>query len=135
MARQDLTPEQALQLHRGFLQEILADVMRVMSVGVASDERLIAGLEMYWEACLSRRDKRRAVLDATMGSASEHAVEPMGKPFLMMARGELLPRRGKLADQVALHVYDEARNIAVSEALTGVRDTARRQALIALIRA
>jgi hypothetical protein len=134
MAHPDLTQEQALQLHRAFLQEILAEVMSVMSVGIASDERLIAGLEKYWEACLARRDKRRAVLDATVGSPSEHAVEPMGKPFLMMARGELLPRRGKLADQVALHVYDEARDIAVTEALTGARETARRQALAALIR-
>ncbi len=135
MTLQNLTPEQALKLHRQFLQEILADVMKVMSTGVASDERLIASLEVYWEACLARRDQRRAVLDATQGSPTEHAVEPMGKPFLMMVRAELLPRRGAAADQVALRVYDAARAIAVSEALSGTRDIAGRQELMTLIRA
>ena len=134
MAEQSLTVEQALKLHRDFLQAILAEVLAVMSTGTASDERLVAALEVYWEACLSRRDQRRAVLAATAGSPSERAVEPMGKPFLMMVRAELLPSRGTQADAIALQIYDQARDIAVCEAQTGIRDRVRRDAVLALIR-
>jgi hypothetical protein len=134
MLSSELTAEQAIKLHREFLQGILADVMRILNQGSASDERLITALDAYWEACLARREQRRAVLAATKGTQFEHAVEPMGKPFLMMVRAELMPRRGAQADQVALQVYDEARAIAVAEALSGTRDQARREKLASLIR-
>lgn len=133
MLLEELTPDQALALHRQFLQEVLAEVMHIFSSGTASDERLSRGLETYWEACLARREQRRTVMEATSGSPAEFAVEPMGKPFLMMVRAELLPRRGKASDGMALTVYDEARAIAVSEALTGQRETARRRSLIQAI--
>jgi hypothetical protein len=58
----------------------------------------------------------------------------MGKPFLMMVRAELMPRRGAHADQLALRVYDEAPAIAVAEAPSGSRDQARREKLASLIR-
>lgn len=135
MNKDVLSPDEAIKLHRGFLQEILAEVMKIMGVGAASDERLIAALEVYWEACLARRATRLAVLKATSGSQHERAVEPMGKPFLMMVRAELLPRRGNRADDVALAVYEEARKIAVDEAASGDREIVRRQNLLALIRA
>jgi hypothetical protein len=130
-----MAPEAAIAEHRRFLQEILAEVLAILDVGSASDERLIAALIAYWDACLARRDCRLAVIEATRGTAYEKSVEPMGKPFLMMVRGELLPRRGSAADAAALHVYDQARLIAVAEARTGSADPAERERLMAYIRA
>lgn len=129
-----MSTEDALTAHRVFLQEILAEVMPILSEGTASDERLMRALDVYWEACFARREIRCAVLAATRNSEFEKAVEPMGKPFLMMVRGELLPRHGARADQLALTVYDAARQIAVDEAAGGQRVTERRRVLIALIR-
>jgi hypothetical protein len=134
MTQSAVSAEEAIRMHRQFLQEILGEVMRVLDVGAASDDRLIAALEAYWQACLSRRDRRIAVIESTSGTAFEKSVEPMGKPFLMMVRAELMPRRGAAADQAALFVYDEARAIAVAEAVSGVADTQRRAQLIAFIR-
>lgn len=127
--------DDALRAHRQFLQELLDAVMPVMSVGQASDDRLLAALELYWDACFERRDVRNAVLAITRGTAAEHAVEPMGKPFLMMVRAELRPRHGARADELALAVYDLARAIAVDEAVSGERALARRRALAELVRA
>lgn len=126
--------EEALKAHRQFLQELLDAVMPMISSGQPSDERLLAALEVYWDACLARRDIRNAVLAATRGTAAEHAVEPMGKPFLMMVRAELRPRHGARADELALAVYDIARAIAVDEAASGERAVARRRALADLVR-
>ena len=134
MNKEVLTPDDALKLHRAFLQEVLGEVMKIMGVGTASDERLITSMEVYWEACLARRTTRLAVLKATAGTPVERVIEPMGKPFQVMVRAELLPRRGEQADAAASIVYDEARSIALQEALSGQRCTARRQKLIDLIR-
>lgn len=126
--------EEALKAHRQFLQELLDAVMPMISSGEPSDERLLAALEVYWDACLARRHVRNAVLAATRGTAAEQAVEPMGKPFLMMVRAELRPRHGARADELALAVYDIARAIAVDEAVSGERALARRRALAELVR-
>lgn len=134
MGDQLLLAEGALKVHRAFLQEVLAEVMPMLSTGTPGDERLIESLEVYWEACFARRETRRAVLAATRGSCVEKVVEPMGKPFQVMVRAELLPRHGADADALAQTVYDIARAIAVDEAVADARAPARRRALIKLIR-
>lgn len=135
MGNQSLTTDEALKLHRTFLQGVLGEVMPVLSVGRASGERLIAGLHAYWEACLARRELRCAVLAAARNSPIEQVIEPMGKPFEVMVRAELLPAHGARAAALAAQVYQTARAIAVDEALSGAREGERRQALIAQIRA
>lgn len=130
-----LLESEALRAHRAFLQEVLAEVMPILSSGTASDERLIMGLDAYWDACFSRRGVRRAVLAATRSSALEPVVEPMGKPFEVMVRAELMPTHGARAAALATVIYDTARAIAVDESVSGERATLRRKALIARIRA
>ncbi|MEQ1440734.1 hypothetical protein AAG565_15385 [Fontimonas sp. SYSU GA230001] len=129
-----LSIDEALQLHRRFLQEVLAEVLPVLSRGDASAERLVAGLHAYWEACLARRGMRCAVLDGVRDSPAATVVEPMGKPFEVMVRAELLPELGTPATALAAQIYEDARSIAVDEAATGEREGERRRALIARIR-
>jgi hypothetical protein len=131
---QQQSTAEAVQSHRNFLQEVLAEVMKVLSFGPPSDERLIAALEVYWEACFARREVRRVVIESTRGSEVEHSIEPMGKPFLMMVRAELLPQHGERADELALSVYDQARAIAVDEAVAGIRASTRREEVLGVIR-
>ena len=131
MSNAQLSADEALKAHRTFLQEVLAEVLPVLSVGAPSPERLVAGLHAYWEACLARREIRCAVLAATANSAAGQVVEPMGTPFEVMVRAELLPVHGVRSADLAREIYDVARAIAVDEALSGERESERRRALIA----
>src|SRR5690348_11981116 len=102
----------AMRAHRAFLQEVLAEVMKILEIGQPSDERLIKAMESYWEACYARRAVRRGVVSATKGTSFEQAVEPMGKPFLLMVRAELVPKHPDTADELSQRVYDTARAIS-----------------------
>lgn len=135
MSAQLLSADEALKVHRTFLLEVLGEVMPVLSAGSASVPRVISGLHAYWEACLARREVRCAVLAAARLGAIEPVFEQMGKPFEVMLRAELLPTHGVRAAALAKEIYDCARAIAVDEALAGERESERRRALIAHIRA
>ncbi|MFA5941577.1 MAG: hypothetical protein WC809_19685 [Sinimarinibacterium sp.] len=135
MGEMKLFANQALKAHRIFLQEVLVEVMPILASGTASETRLIAGLEVYWEACFARRDTRCAVHAATKNTPFEQVIEPMGKPFEVMVRAELLPTLGAHAAALATFVYDTARAITIDEALSGERASERRRALIEQISA
>ncbi len=131
----NLTTEQALQLHKEFLQSILQEVMNVVATGKAGVERMIQGLNTYWDANLKHAATRRKVRDALMGTSHENEEEPMGRPFQMMLRAELQASHVKNPNALSQKVYEEAREIALAEALSGKQQTARRKKLLAEINA
>lgn len=133
MDKQSDSAQAAIRLHQAFLQEVLARVMTVLGQGVASEQRLAAALEAYWEASFERRDTRLGVLRDTQGTDLEGAVEPKGRPFLIMVRAELRPRFDRQAESLALQVYEQARALAVREAQDGVRDPEGRRRILELI--
>lgn len=134
METDPISTEEALRLHRQFLQDLLAEVMKALSVGQPGVGRLAYALEVYWEGAFKRRDVRRAVVAATVGTPQEKSVEPMGRPFEMMIRAELVPSERADLDQLAHLIYDEARAIALEEAVSGERQQARRERLALTIR-
>lgn len=131
---QALTPEQALQLHKKFLQDVLQDVMKILDTGEAGVERMIRGLNAYWVANHKHRATRRKVQAALMGTPQENIDEPMGTPFLVMLRAELLADEVKNLDALAQEIYVAAREISVAEAASGRTQLKRREKLIAHIR-
>lgn len=133
MGDQHITSEEALQLHKRFLQELLQDMMKVFDTGNAGVERMIKGLRVYWDSNHQRAATRRTVLAATAGTPYENQVEPMGRPFQAMIRAELLASGIKDSQELSQMVYEEARQIALEEALTGKRKLKRREKLIARI--
>lgn len=135
MSAQLLSADEALKVHRTFLQEVLAEVMPILATGTASVPRLISGLHAYWEACLARREVRCAVQAAVRHRSIEPVIGPMGMPFEVMLRAELLPTHGVRAAALAKEIYEAARAIAVDEAPSGERESERRRALIAQIHA
>lgn len=133
MSEQDITPAQALEMHKQFLQLILKDVMQVLATGEPSPQRLVRALEAYWDSSLKHRDRRVTVQGAVAGTAVADAVEPMGRPFRLMLQAELAPTKRKAAAVLAQQIYEEARAIALNEANAGKPDPASRRALIARI--
>jgi len=127
--------QQALALHRQFLQEVLSEVMPVFSAGNASDDRLISALQAYWEACFKRRATRRKVMELTTGTSIKAQVEPLGRPFFHMVVSELWSNHGSNSAAVAAEIYRLARTLAVDEALADHRLPERRQQVAASIRA
>ncbi|MES2491038.1 MAG: hypothetical protein V4607_14720, partial [Pseudomonadota bacterium] len=86
---QSLTAEQALQLHKQFLLDILQDMMKVFETGDAGVARMIRGLQVYWDSNHQRSATRRMVHGVLSGTHHENNAETMGRPFLMMLRAEL----------------------------------------------
>lgn len=128
--KKKMTSDEALDLHRSFLKEVLADMLKVLSTGEPGTARVVAALEAYWESSFTRREARRAVLAATSGTAIEKVVEPMGRPFQLMVQSELIAAQRADADVMSMLIYEEARGIAVEEAMTGERKLQRRKRLI-----
>lgn len=131
---QNLTLEQALQLHKKFLQDILQEVMKILDTGAAGVERMIRGLDTYWDANFSHRKTRYKVQAALTGTPHENIDEPMGRPFLVMIRAELLASGMQDIDALSQEIYTVAREISVDEAVSGTKQLERRAQLIAHIR-
>ncbi|HVT36980.1 MAG TPA: hypothetical protein VHE37_15425 [Nevskiaceae bacterium] len=134
MEQGPLTTEQALELHRSFLKEVLAEMLQALSEGEPGIERVCRSLEVYWESAYARREARRAVLAATTGTAIESTVEPMGRPFQLMVEAELSAAHCADAHMLSQFVYQEARGIAVEEAMADARKPQRRRRLLERIR-
>lgn len=132
---QSLTTEQALQLHKKFLQDLLQDVVKVLETGQAGANRAIEALKIYWEANLQHSAARRTVQDALVRTSNEKDAERMGRPFLLILRAELQAGNVQNLDAISQEVYDEAHEISLAEAASGERDLARREKLIARIKA
>ncbi|HSW14949.1 MAG TPA: hypothetical protein VLI06_19035 [Solimonas sp.] len=128
-------PEEAIRLYRAAMQEVVGEIMGVMESRAPGLDRLCDGLERYWEGWFARRELRRAAYDSTRGTSFEHSVEPMGRPFLVMVRGELLQDGVRNADRLAQWIYDESRAIATAEADGDERAPERRAKMLALLRA
>ena len=131
---ESLTTEQALELHKKFLQNILQEVMKILETGDPSVDRMIRGLNTYWDANHQHSAARRRVQQALVGTPYESNAEPMGRPFLMMLRAELQADHVQNIDAISQQVYDEAREIALDEAMSGERKLDRREKLIAYIK-
>ena len=132
---QSLTIEQALQLHKKFLQDILQDVLKVLEAGEPGTARVIEGLNKYWDANQQHREARRKVQEVIAGTSHEQDAERMGRPFLLMLRAELLASNAKDLDVLSQEIYDSALEISLVEAASGERDVARREKVIARIQA
>lgn len=132
---QNLTTEQALQLHKKFLQDILQDVMKMLDTGDAGIERMIRGLNAYWDANYAHRATRCQVQAALVGTPHENIDEPMGRPFQVMIRAELLADGVQDLDALSQEIYTVSREISVAEAASGQQQMERRAKLIARIRA
>lgn len=133
--KESLTIEQALQVHKKFLQDILQDIMKVLGKGEAGTDRVIKGLSTYWNTSLRYSATRRKVLAVIAGTSHEKDAELMGRPFLMMIRAELQASKVQNLDVVSQGIYDEAHAIALEEAGTGKRASARRKKLLEYIKA
>lgn len=133
MSGERVATAQALEMHKQFLQLILQDVMQILATGEPSPQRLVRALEAYWASCLRHRHRRVEVQAAVAGTSLEDAVEPMGRPFRLMLQAELAPLKRREAPQLAQWIYDEARAIAVDEAITGEPEVERRNAVISRI--
>ncbi len=134
MAPSQVTPDQAVELHRDFLRDVLDDVLRSLESGEPGVERLCRALVIYWEGCFERRDVRRAVIAATSATELQRDIEPMGRPFSLMIRSELVSAARANVDQLARKVYDGARAIAVQEAQSGQRQTLHREQVLQQVR-
>lgn len=106
----------ALDMHRRFLQEVLAEVMPILSTGERSAQRLVRALETYWEASYARRSLRKKVATLAFESQLTALVEPLGRPFFHMILSELWALDASQRNALAATVYNEARAVAVSEA-------------------
>lgn len=132
---QSLTAEQALQLHKNFLQDILLGVVKILGSGEAGADRMIKGLNAYWNVSYRYGPTRRKVQVALAGTAHENAQELMGRPFRMMLSAELQASKVQNIDALSQEIYNEAHDIALTEALSGKRVLGRRKKLAARIRA
>lgn len=128
-------PEVVLQQYREGIQQLVTSVMAELGNHPPGVERLCAGLQRYWDNWHEHRALRRAVVDATRGTPYENSVEPIGRPFLMMLRAELIHDGVRDADRLAQWLYDESRAIADAESRSGRRAPRRRACLLALLRA
>jgi hypothetical protein len=120
----------ALDLHRRFLQEVLADVLPLLSTGERSAARLVRALDAYWEACFARRTLRKQVSTLAFEKQLASLVEPLGRPFFHMILSELWATDAAGRNALAALVYNEARAVAVSEATFDRRMPEMRESVI-----
>ena len=123
----------ALDLHRRFLQDVLADVMPILSTGERSPERLIKALTAYWEACFARRAQRKKILTLALEAQISPLIEPLGRPFFHMVLSELWTIDDSVRNTLASTVYNDARAVAVSEANLDKRLPALREKVTQMI--
>jgi hypothetical protein len=133
-SHQNLTTEQALELHKKYLQDILQNIMLVFETGDASIERMIRGLNGYWDANYQHRVTRRTVYDTLKGTPYENSTDSMGRPFELMLRAELHASNVQNDEVLSKKIYEEAREIALAETISGKRNLKRRKQLVSDIK-
>ncbi|HEX4895926.1 MAG TPA: hypothetical protein VFV11_06325 [Solimonas sp.] len=111
-----LTPASAPVLYRLHLARLVAELDRV-TVGMRPGiNRLLTGIETYWDACFSRRDVLRAMTAATAGDrATQAAMRRQGRAFVYLLRSELIGMGCTDAGVRAWELLGRVRKVAVLE--------------------